>query len=253
MKDSELHKGVQLKPDTHRFENLFSAKPSMLPMDLLTRDEFRQGIFARDGHKCVICGGPAVDAHHVMERRLFAAEQEFGGYFLDNGASVCQRHHLEAERTTLSTEEIREVAGIDEAVLPLHLDPDQLYDKWGNPILPNGQRLKGELFFDESVQKVLGEGGVLPLFTHWVKYPRTFHLPWSAGIHEGDRVHETTDQWEGRKIVVTKKMDGENTTMYCDHIHARSVESGHHPSRSWVKQFHASIAHDIPSGWRICG
>ena len=31
---------------------------------LLTRDEFREGVFKRDAHKCVICGEPAKDAHH---------------------------------------------------------------------------------------------------------------------------------------------------------------------------------------------
>jgi 5-methylcytosine-specific restriction endonuclease McrA len=40
-------------------------------MELLNRDEFREGVFERDNHKCVICGKPAVDAHHIMERRLF--------------------------------------------------------------------------------------------------------------------------------------------------------------------------------------
>lgn len=48
-------------------------------------------------------------------------------------------------------------------------------------------------------------------------------------------------------------MDGENTTMYHDYIHARSLDSKHHPSRNWVKSFHASIAHLIPSNLRICG
>ena len=27
---------------------------------LLTRDAFREGVFKRDGHRCVICGAPAV-------------------------------------------------------------------------------------------------------------------------------------------------------------------------------------------------
>jgi len=39
----------------------------------------------------------------------------------------------------------------------------------------------------------------------------------------------------GREVVVTEKMDGENTTMYCDNIHARSIDGRHHPSRDWVK------------------
>jgi len=45
---------------------------------LLTRDEFREGVFARDRHTCVNCRKPGVDAHHIMERRLFPD----GGYYL---------------------------------------------------------------------------------------------------------------------------------------------------------------------------
>jgi hypothetical protein len=72
-------------------------------------------------------------------------------------------------------------------------------------------------------------------------------------MHDDDRIHTTTTQWEGREIVVTMKMDGENTTLYSDYLHARSINSGGHPSRAWVKAFHASMAHDIPLGWRVCG
>lgn len=57
----------------------------------------------------------------------------------------------------------------------------------------------------------------------------------------------------GREVVITEKMDGENTTMYRDHIHARSIDSGYHPSRTWVKSLHGKIAHEIPEGMRIVG
>src|SRR3972149_1790099 len=104
----------------------------------LTRDEFREGVFKRDNHKCVICGEPAKDAHHIMERRLF----DDGGYHLSNGASLCQTHHIQAEETTLSCEEIRTAAKIKDVILPEHLynDNDFTYDKWGNIIMPNGSR-----------------------------------------------------------------------------------------------------------------
>lgn len=111
---------------------------------LLTRDDFREGVFDRDGHKCVVCGSAGyLDAHHILERRLFADR----GYYLDNGASVCEAHHMACERTDISVEEIREYAGIKKKIIPEHFYDDQVYDKWGNPILPNGQRLIGELFF----------------------------------------------------------------------------------------------------------
>lgn len=63
----------------------------------------------------------------------------------------------------------------------------------------------------------------------------------------------STESFEGRNIVVTEKTDGENTTMYSDHIHARSLDSANHPSRNWVKNHWATIRQAIPEGWRICG
>ncbi|MFA5152837.1 MAG: HNH endonuclease, partial [Clostridia bacterium] len=115
---------------------------------LLTRDAFRNSVFERDGHLCVICKELAVDAHHIIERRLFTD----GGYYIDNGASLCEKHHRLAESTELSCDEIREKASITEIVLPEHFYTDVEYDKWGNEIFKNGTRSKGELFNDLSIQ-----------------------------------------------------------------------------------------------------
>lgn len=221
----------------------------MFEPTLLTRDTFRDKVLARDHHQCVFCADPAQDAHHIIERRLWPD----GGYYLENGASVCGQHHMACEMTLLSVEEARMACGITQVVLPPHLYADQRYDKWGNPVLANGRRLKGELFYDASVQKVLAQGGVLEHFTTWVKYPRTYHVPWSPGMHGDDRLLESMTAFEHQRVIVTEKQDGENTTLYCDHIHARSVESGSHPSRSWVKNFWSGIRADIPPGWRVCG
>jgi len=62
--------------------------------ELLTRDDFRVRVFTRDGHRCVICGAEGKDAHHIMERRLF----DNGGYSLDNGATLCENHHVRARQ-----------------------------------------------------------------------------------------------------------------------------------------------------------
>ena len=86
-----------------------------------------------------------------------------------------------------------------------------------------------------------------------VKYPRTMHLPWSPGVSSDDRVLPDLDCFVGREVVVTTKMDGENTTLYSTGFHARSIDSRHHPSRDWLAAWHASIASDIPAGWRVCG
>lgn len=87
----------------------------------------------------------------------------------------------------------------------------------------------------------------------YCKYPRTYHLPWSLGRSSDDKVLKNTDHFVGHEVIVSEKMDGENTTMYSDYIHARSLDSAHHVSRDWVKRFHGSIRHLIPKNMRICG
>ena len=220
-------------------------------MEPLNRDDFRNGVFDRDGHKCVICGcKEGLDAHHIIERRLWG---DSGGYFLENGATLCPEHHIKAEQTVLSCEEIREAAGIDNIILPEHFYRDIVYDKWGDQILPDGRRLKGELFFDESVQKILKSANILDMFCKYVKYPRTMHLPYSEGITKDDRVLDNTIFFNGKRVIVTEKMDGENSSLYNDYMHARSIDGLNHSSRNWLKNFHSLMSYNIPEGWRICG
>jgi hypothetical protein len=216
---------------------------------LLTRGAFRELVFARDHGRCVVCSDPAADAHHILERRLFPD----GGYYLANGASVCGRHHLLAEQTVLSCEELRDRCGISRVVLPPQLDAGERYDKWGNLYLADGSRSPGELFWDASVQQVLRAAGVLGQFRSWVKHPRTPHLPWSPGATADDQVLTDLGALAAGEVVVTEKLDGENTSLYRDRIHARSLDSPSHPTRDWVKGLWAAIAADIPLGWRVCG
>lgn len=84
-------------------------------------------------------------------------------------------------------------------------------------------------------------------------YPRTPHLPWSPGKSADDVTAAGLSGFAGREVVVTEKLDGENTTLYADGLHARSLDSAHHPSRAWVKALHGRIAAGIPAGWRVCG
>lgn len=85
------------------------------------------------------------------------------------------------------------------------------------------------------------------------KYPRTHHVPWSPGATSDDKILHDLSCFYGKEIVVTEKMDGENSSLYSDGTHARSIDSGNHPSRNWLKGFHAGIAYTIPEGYRICG
>ncbi|MCC0178254.1 RNA ligase family protein [Waterburya agarophytonicola K14] len=91
------------------------------------------------------------------------------------------------------------------------------------------------------------------MYSQRYKYPRTPHLSFSPGVGGDDLQLDRDRFFINSQVVVTEKLDGENTSLYQDYIHARSLDSRQHPSRAWVKALQASIGHDIPSGWRICG
>ena len=219
-------------------------------MKLLEREEFKKKVFERDSNKCVWCSNIAVDAHHIIERKLF----EDGGYYMSNGVSLCAKCHILAEQTIISCEDLRLKAGIKDLIIPQHFDPDYVYDKWGNIILNENQRLKGELFDSEQVQKIVPREILNKfLMAKHIKYPRTSHLPWSEKLGDDDRMIESLTAFFGKDVVVTVKMDGENTTMYHDHIHARSLDSAHHPSRDWVKGLWGNFNYMLDEKDRICG
>jgi hypothetical protein len=85
------------------------------------------------------------------------------------------------------------------------------------------------------------------------KYPRTPHLPWSHGATNDDKQLLNCDHFHGHEVVVTEKFDGENCTLYCDGLHARSLDSRGHTSRDWVKRYQGEVGWTIPHGWRVCG
>lgn len=85
------------------------------------------------------------------------------------------------------------------------------------------------------------------------KYPRTFHFPFSEGKSSDDKTLYDLSAFEGKEVVITLKLDGENSNLARDYIHARSLDSVHHPSRDWVKGLWGNIRYDIPENWRVCG
>jgi hypothetical protein len=126
---------------------------------LLTREEFKEQVFARDHHTCIFCNKAAIDAHHIIDRKLWVD----GGYYLNNGASVCEEHHWAVEKTDISVQEVWKKCGIMQPFLPPDFDSNLNYDKWGNTLLDNGMREPGKMFFEENVQKILKDK--LYLFT----------------------------------------------------------------------------------------
>jgi hypothetical protein len=94
-------------------------------------------------------------------------------------------------------------------------------------------------YFKESIERV--------------KYPRTPHLPWSLGFTDDDINLKDVEHFINKHVIVTEKLDGENTTLTFDYTHARSLDSNNHPSRNWVKNFWSQIKSEIPNGMRIHG
>ena len=86
-----------------------------------------------------------------------------------------------------------------------------------------------------------------------VKYPKTKHLPFSKGLTRGDKIIETLDFFLNKEIIVSLKLDGENSSLMRDYIYARSLDSADHPSVHWLKNLWGNIRFDIPENWRICG
>jgi ATP-dependent RNA circularization protein (DNA/RNA ligase family) len=86
------------------------------------------------------------------------------------------------------------------------------------------------------------------------KYPRTPHMPFSPGYsYDDDQLVDLT-HFEGKAVVVTEKMDGENTSLYKTHWHARGLDSRRkHVSRDWIANYWSQYSGEIPDGWRICG
>jgi hypothetical protein len=115
------------------------------------REAFNAAVFARDGCKCVMCGDPAEDAHHILDRKLFPD----GGYVADNGASVCNPCHMRCESTEIGCHELRSRIGVDRAVLPPGFEPGRAYDKWGNELLSGGLRVAGPLADDDGCIRAL--------------------------------------------------------------------------------------------------
>ena len=88
-----------------------------------------------------------------------------------------------------------------------------------------------------------------------IKYPRTFHLPYSLTVSDDDKRFSSDDLFKSmNEVYCSIKMDGENTTVYPNgYIHARSLDGNHHPWQSWLKRYVQTWCKDIPIGWRVCG
>lgn len=87
-----------------------------------------------------------------------------------------------------------------------------------------------------------------------LKYPRTWHLDASPGLQNDDRrIPDMRVFKPGARVIVTMKEDGEGTTLTSERTYPRSPDGPPHPSRAWIKAYHAIKAPHIPPEWRISG
>lgn len=193
-------------------------------MKLLSRQQFREGVFARDNHKCVVCKAPAVDAHHIIERKLWSDE----GYYLDNGASLCEIHHRLAERNIISPQNIRLYTGITNKIIPEQFDINLDYTKWGD-ILKQPTRVD-------------------------IKYPTTRYFSFSPG-KDNLRIKEDIDLslLVDVPLIVTVKMDGSNAKVTNKYVAARNGSQANHSSFDMLKAIHPSLKNMIPDNLILFG
>lgn len=62
------------------------------------------------------------------------------------------------------------------------------------------------------------------------QYGRTVHLPLSSDATSDDKVTASLEGLMVEDLVITEKMDGENTTLRAGGPHARSPDSRYRPS-----------------------
>lgn len=89
-----------------------------------------------------------------------------------------------------------------------------------------------------------------------MKYPRTFHLPFSPEIHSDDKTISDKDvlSFLNLDLVITEKLDGGNTCMDKNWVFARShSEIASHRSFDTIKPIWSEIKENIPDGVSIYG
>lgn len=87
-----------------------------------------------------------------------------------------------------------------------------------------------------------------------IKYLRTYHLPYSQSKTDDDKTLPNDDQFMGMEVVVTIKIDGENTTVYPDgYIHARSLDGTGYEWQNWLKQYILNFCYKLEEDERVIG
>lgn len=210
---------------------------------MLNREQFELLGFKRDGFKCIVpdCNklvaspksvynviDKSGDFHHLLERRLWTKKEELGGYYLSNGASLCEWHHrYGAETCAIQPQILRQWAGIKEVVLPSGWDKNKSYDKWG-VVLKRPTRYS-------------------------IKWPSTPYSHISPGYDVNDINLPDLKPFLNIPLVLTVKLDGSNAKVGRNIVAARNGSHAEHPSFDRLKADHARFGKLIPENILIFG
>lgn len=86
------------------------------------------------------------------------------------------------------------------------------------------------------------------------KYPRTFHLPWSKGASNDDKISDDVSPLIGTDVVITEKLDGSNSSLTNKGVYARSHSD--FSKNPWDKQMWniwERIKNDLSDGVYLFG
>jgi hypothetical protein len=79
-----------------------------------------------------------------------------------------------------------------------------------------------------------------------MKYPRTFHLPWSPGGTKDDKKMKSVDSLLNREIIISEKLDGSNSCFETSGVFARSHgQAPKHASFDLLKQKYYNLQNFI--------
>lgn len=181
------------------------------------RQQFREQVFNRDDNTCLVpwCESDADDAHHIIERELWAD----GGYIPKNGASVCNKHHQYAETNDIPPQAFWMWAGIEEPPLPDSVATWQI-NKWGDEFeTPPWEEHRDRIKYQSSRH-------LLPLYWHDEETVA------EERIEHDDTGLETLEDFVGVPLVITHKIDGGNCMLVSDVENPVRARNGSSPEET---------------------
>lgn len=180
------------------------------------REDFRKKVFDRDNNTCKIpwCDKKADDAHHIVERDIW----ENGGYIPNNGVSVCNEHHQDAEDDYIPPQAFWMWLSIDNPELPESVESINI-DKWGNNLeTPPWEDLRDRIKYQSTRH-------ILPLY--WYEKNSTVE----ERMENDDTGLDSIEQFLDIPLVITHKMDGSNTMLVSDKDNPVRARNGSRPGK----------------------